>query len=127
MNIRPIALSTLALAVIGSACTKQEQERIGASPVQSEVRALQVEAQQMLQQVHAMQESHYAANMQYGASLGEIGVAIPSNARYRYSLSASGSAWSCKATANLDRDPAVDTWVVDQSGSVACTTNDAIS
>lgn len=125
MNSRSMIIPTLLLAVFGVGCSKQEQERIGAIPAQSEVKAEQVEAQLMLQQVYTMQEMYYATHMQYGASLSAIGVAVPSSARYRYSLSSTGSTWRCQATANLDQDPTVDSWIVDQSGGVACTTDDA--
>jgi hypothetical protein len=127
MNTRSILITSLLLTACGVGCNKQDRERIGAIPAQSEVRAEQVEAQQLLQQVYAMQEMYYTTHQQYGASLGDIGVAVPRNARYRYDLSATGSAWRCQATANLDLDATIDSWVVDQAGGVTCTTDDATS
>ncbi len=127
MSNRHRVLTTLILALLGGACSQQERERIGAIPSQSESQAKQVEAQQLLRQIHAMQQAYYSANMQYGTDLGTIGVTLPTNSRYSYSLSSAGATWNCRATANLDLDPTIDTWVVDQAGGVICTANDATS
>jgi hypothetical protein len=115
----------ITLAVGG--CTSTDRDRIGEIPAQSEAKAYQVEAQQLLRQIYSMQETYFAANRQYGTDLATIGVAIPRNAHYRYQLTARGSSWSCSATANLDQDATVDTWVVDQSGRITCSSDDAVS
>ena len=127
MKIPVTLLLAAMVSVLGSACTKEEQDRIGAIPAQSEMRAEQVEAQQLLRQVAALQGEFHAAHLTFGSSLDEIGVTVPSNSRYQYALTASGSSWQCQATANLDQDATLDTWLVDKDGFVRCTTDDATS
>jgi hypothetical protein len=120
-----IAIWAAALTVGG--CTSQEQGQIAAIPAQSQAKAYQVEAQQLLQQIFAMQQTYYASNRAYGSEFESIGIAIPGNAHYRFQLTARGTSWSCSATANLDLDATIDTWVVDQSGRITSATNDAVS
>lgn len=127
MNHRNRVLTILILALLGGACSQQERERIGAIPSQSESKAEQVEAELLLQQIYAMQQAYYGSNMKYGDDFATIGVTIPTNSRYSYSLSSTGATWNCKATANLDPDATIDTWTVDQTGGVICTSDDATS
>jgi hypothetical protein len=120
-----LLIAGLALATAG--CTAEKQDEIGAIPASSRAKALQVEAQQMLRQIYSMQQTYYAINKQYGADFASLGIEIPPTARYRYQLTARGSSWNCNATANIDQDATIDTWIVDQSGRVTCATNDAVS
>ena len=115
----------IALTLIG--CTSEKRDEIGGIPAASRAKALQVEAQQMLRQIYTMQQTYHAMNKQYGADFASLGIEIPPTARYRYQLTARGSSWSCNATANIDADATIDTWIVDQSGRVTCATNDAVS
>lgn len=117
--------ATVALAMAG--CTSEKRDEIGGIPASSRSKALQVEAQQTLRQIFTLQQSYYATNKQYGADFTSLGIEIAPTARYRYQLTARGSAFSCSATANIDTDATIDTWVVDQSGRVTCATNDAVS
>ncbi|MFQ5607045.1 MAG: hypothetical protein ACE5GA_03790 [Candidatus Zixiibacteriota bacterium] len=117
----------LALVILAGSCSKERQEQIGGAPSRAKVKAAQVEAQQLLRQISAMQRTYYRTFKRYSSDLNEIGVTLPSNAAYRYDLRASGSSWSCTATANLDNDATVDRWVVDQGGRISCATNDATS
>lgn len=125
MSLR-LSLCVFAAMLSVGGCTADKRDEIGAIPASSRAKALQVEAQQMLRQIYAMQQTYYAVNKQYGADFSAIGVEIPVSARYRYQLTARGAAWSCAATANIDADATVDTWVVDQSGRVTCATDDAV-
>lgn len=120
-------LITATLFILASGCSEQQQEEIADVPSMAIMKAQQVEAEQFLRQVYSMQQTYFTATQQYGPSLDEIGVRIPAGARYRYSLKATGVAWSCDATANLDGDATVDRWSVDQSGRIACVVNDATS
>ena len=115
----------LTLAIVG--CGAETRDEIGGIPAGSRSKALQVEAQQMLRQIYAMQQTYYTVHKQYGADFASLGIEIPGSVRYRYQLTARGTSWSCNATANIDQDATIDSWVVDQSGRVTCATNDAVS
>ncbi len=47
-----------------------------------------------------------------------IGISLPADARYTYTLSATDSVFYCRAIANLDSDPTLDTWSVNQLGAL---------
>ena len=117
----------LGLVLSTACCSSAERDQIGGIPAGSRSRALQVEAQQTLRQIYTMQQTYYSVHKQFGADFTSLGMKIPSSARYRYQLTARGSSWNCSATANIDQDATVDTWVVDQSGRITCATNDVTS
>ena len=127
MRFSCVLMAALALVILVAGCSKEQQESIGNVPSVTKMRAEQVEAQLLLNQIFKMQQAYYAANRRYTSNLDDIGVTIPSSARYRYAVTSSGSSWSCDATANLDSDATIDQWIVDQSGRVICATDDAIS
>jgi prepilin-type N-terminal cleavage/methylation domain-containing protein len=99
-------------------------------------RSKQSEAKQILKQIYVMQRAYRQENDTYccnGSSMTEggqiitLGVEAMSGARYTYTITASQNAFSAQATANLDDDPVIDTWTVDESGVVDCSINDANS
>ncbi|MEE8148980.1 MAG: hypothetical protein V3T75_00890, partial [candidate division Zixibacteria bacterium] len=60
-----------------------------------------------------------------GGLFPEIGVEIMTTALYRYDMTiATDIAFVCTATANLDDDAAIDTWTIDNNGSLTNTIND---
>ena len=127
MKSNQVLWTALMVVFLVVGCSHTQQESIGSAPSVAKMKAEQVEAQQLLSQIFRMQQTYHAANRQYASTLGDIGVTIPSGARYSYSVASSGSSWSCSATANLDFDATIDRWVVDQRGGVTCATNDATS
>ena len=61
------------------------------------------------------------------ATFARIGVDIMPTARYTYSLVAATTTFTCTATcANLDDDPAPDTWTIDEDGTLRTTSDDAL-
>lgn len=49
------------------------------------------------------------------------------DARYTYRITADSNSFTCRATADLDDDPTIDTWKIDQDGALQNTQNDATS
>ena len=127
MKLNYVLMTALVFGILVAGCSQQQQESIGNVPSVAKMKAEQIEAQQLLNQIFKMQQAYYAANNRYTSNLNDIGVTIPSSARYRYAVTSSGSSWSCNATANLDFDATIDKWVVDQGGRVICATDDATS
>ena len=98
----------------------------------------QSEVKQLLKQVYTMQRVYWQEKDTYGCNgatasssspdaFGTIGVQIMTNARYTYSMVADSSTFTCTATANLDDDATIDTWTVDESGTVTNTIDDRSS
>lgn len=98
----------------------------------------QAEAKQILKQIHVMERaSRQGTDTYWGAGLvadaanrevfGPIGVEIPANALYQYSIeTADGAELLIKATADLDGDAAVDEWQIDEWGDLVCNVDDVI-
>jgi type IV pilus assembly protein PilA len=94
----------------------------------------QSEAKQILKQVYVMQHAYrqekdtYTGNGETataGGVFATLGVEIMTSARYTYAITADSSSFTATATANLDDDGTVDTWTINEAGSLQCTTNDA--
>lgn len=94
----------------------------------------QAEAKGILKQIYVGQRVYYqhyntyAANGQSaaaGGSFAALDVEIMASARYTYVIVADSTSFTATATANLDDDPAIDTWTIDQTGTLQCTSNDA--
>lgn len=101
-------------------------------------RSKQSEAKQILKQVYTMQHAFRQASNPAtygdggitiaapgGGNFPTIGVEVMTNNMYQYVMVAAANTFSCTATANLDDDATIDTWVIDQTGILTCTINDA--
>lgn len=118
---------SLALVILAVGCSKENQSQIGDVPSRAKSKAMQVEAQMLLKQIYTMQRTYYRLHKSYTDNLNDMGMTLPGNVQYSYRINVNGSGWTCAATANLDNDATIDRWIVDQSGSVRCATDDASS
>ncbi len=77
-------------------------------------KAATVEARTELTNIRTLEAFYYAENMEYG-SLTSIGWEKPAgNTRYTYSLEHSATTFLARAEGNLDNDPTIDVWTIDQ-------------
>lgn len=100
-------------------------------------KAKQSEAKQLLKQIYTMQHAYrqeynvypsYAATTPGTASAWpDIGVEFQASARYSYVCVGGATTFTATATANLDDDPTIDTWTIDQTGALVNTINDAVN
>ena len=58
-------------------------------------------------------------------ALSAIWIEIMVDAKYTYTIVGGANAFTATATANIDDDPIIDTWVIDQTGALVNTINDA--
>ena len=101
----------------------------------------QSEAKQILKQVYTMQQAYRqekdlywpTAALAFGSTAagqtawGGIGIEIGPTARYTYTMVASSFTFIATATAGaLDDDATTDVWTIDETGSLACTSDDAV-
>lgn len=96
----------------------------------------QSEAKQILKQIYVQEHAYRQEKDFYiaypptgaGGTMPEIIIEIMPSARYTYSVAAGGSgivnSFVATATANLDDDATVDTWTIDNFGSLTNTIND---
>jgi prepilin-type N-terminal cleavage/methylation domain-containing protein len=102
-------------------------------------KAKQSEARQILKQVYVMQRAYrqeydtFWGNAVTASGVAPLGfsriqVEIMPPARYTYSMVAAVNTFTCTATSGvLDDDATVDTWVIDEQGTLLVTSDDANS
>lgn len=105
--------------------------------MRSTTKSKQSEAKQLLKQIYTMQRAYrqefnayclggVVASAAAPATFGLIGVDIQASARYSYLMAATTNTFSCIATANLDDDGIIDTWMIDQTGALSVTIDDSV-
>lgn len=96
----------------------------------------QSEVKLVLKQVYVNQRTYRQANDQYyqpaasasstnPTAFNEIWVEIQVPAKYEYAIVSNGNSFTCTATGNIDDDPALDTWTIDEEGEIVCVVDDA--
>ena len=97
--------------------------------MQATVKSKQSEAKGILKQVYTMERTYRQENGVYlacanHAALVNIGVEIPVDAIYGYVVAIAGNGFTATATCNLDDDATIDTWTINDAGTLACTIDD---
>ncbi len=106
--------------------------------MRSTTKAKQSEAKQLLKQVYTMQHAYRqefnsyclngaTASAALGTGFARLGVDVGLSARYVYVMTAGLNTFSCQATADLDDDPTIDTWTIDQAGTLLVTIDDSVN
>ena len=82
-------------------------------------RAQATEARMMLSSLHKLQFAYHSEQDTYTTDMNDLGFSLFGDERYTYVVTAATtSSYSASASANLDRDPALDIWIVDESGAI---------
>ena len=105
--------------------------------MRSTTKAKQSEAKQLLKQIYTMQHAYRQEFNAYclngvsatagSVNFARLGVDVGLSARYTYAMTAALNTFSCQATANLDDDGTIDTWTIDQDGTLLCTIDDSVT
>jgi len=101
------------------------------------VRTKQSEAKLILKQIYVNEHAYRqqsAVNSYFNpagpasaaapAVLHTIWIDIATSARYTYTIVANGTAFTATATANIDDDATIDTWVITEAGILSNTIDD---
>ncbi len=102
--------------------------------MQATVKSKQSEAKGILKQIYTMERTfrqESAAGVYLAcadnAAMVNIGVEIPVDVRYDYSVALVGTGFLATATTDLlDDDAPPDTWTISDLGTLTCTSNDVI-
>ena len=105
--------------------------------MQATTKSKQSEAKQLLKQIYTMERAYRQAENTYvtgdvspqvaGGSFPVLGVDIMANARYSYAITtATINTFLFTATADLDDDATIDTWTIDQNGTLLNTVDDVV-
>lgn len=101
-------------------------------------RAKQSEAKEILKQIYTMQAAYFGAHQTFClngvvASVANpnayapLDIVISPPARYTYRMVSNITSFSCTATADIDPDPTIDTWTINQDGNLICTIDDSVN
>jgi type IV pilus assembly protein PilE len=106
--------------------------------MQSATKSKQSEAKLILKQIYVNQRtyrqqsminSYYIPGAPASATnpnaLGTIWIEIMPEAKYTYTVVGGANTFTVTATANIDDDPAIDTWVIDHQGVLVNVVDDA--
>jgi len=105
--------------------------------MRSTTKSKQSEAKQLLKQIYTMQHAYrqefnsyclngVTASAAAPATFARLGVDIGSTARYSYAMVSAQNTFTCTGTANLDDDATNDVWTIDDTGTLACTSDDSV-
>lgn len=91
-------------------------------------RAKQTEAKTILKAIYMGQDLYKTSNQVYADKLEKLDMQIPGDTRYSYSVTvnANKTAFTARALANIDSDPAMDEWTINQDNTLANRVNDAL-
>jgi len=105
--------------------------------MQATTKSKQSEAKQILKQIYTMERTYRQATGNYGdngaavaangaaiQTIPQIGVEIMEGNIYAYAIVAAQNNFTATATCNLDDDPAIDTWTIDEDGNLQCVIDD---
>ncbi len=103
--------------------------------MQATTKSKQSEAKQILKQVYTMQRTFRQGDISnaYGdnavtaaanQNFPQIGVEVMAGAIYSYTMVAAANTFTCTATADLDDDATIDTWTINELGTLTNTIND---
>ncbi|MEA3297151.1 MAG: prepilin-type N-terminal cleavage/methylation domain-containing protein [candidate division Zixibacteria bacterium] len=110
--------------------------------MQASVKSKQSEAKAILKQIYVNQRAYQqqsAGNTYYTPAgpanaanphaLSQIWIEIQTQAIYSYTVTVGGggSTFTATATRNLDDDATIDTWTINDAGTLACIINDVIT
>ncbi len=108
--------------------------------MRASTKSKQSEAKNILKQIYVMERSYFqekdvyfspggAVTVQPGASIADLGIEIMSSARYSYTVTGGANTFTAtagsKGATGLDDDAALDTWQINQTGVLTCTSDDA--
>lgn len=104
----------------------------------SVAKSKQSEAKQLLKQIYTMQRAYFMLRESYclngvtasatsPTAFSVIHVKIMASARYSYRMVSGLTTFTCTATADLDDDPVIDTWTINDAGQLINTIDDATS
>ena len=92
--------------------------------MQATVKSRQSEAKGILKQVYTMERTFRQETGAYSVDLNAIGVEVPLKAEYANAVVLNGTGFTATATADLDDDATIDTWTIDDDGTLTNTIND---
>ena len=120
LSLMEVMITLVIVAIIAGLAYPRYQKMIA--------RSKQTEAKTILQAIFVGQDLYKTMNQNYSEGLEALDIEIPKDAKYRYSIVTKdkGVTYTATAVANIDGDPTLDEWQVDQNNHLVNSINDVI-
>ncbi|MCP4749589.1 MAG: prepilin-type N-terminal cleavage/methylation domain-containing protein [Proteobacteria bacterium] len=120
LSLMEIMITLVIVAVIAGLAYPRYQKMVS--------RSKQTEAKTILQAIYVGQDFYRTTNQKFSDSLDELDVQLPGEVKYSYSLTVAedGNSFAAKAMADIDGDPTIDEWQIDQNNRLTNTINDVV-
>ncbi len=120
LSLMEVMITLVIVAIIAGLAYPRYQKMIA--------RSKQTEAKTILQAIFVGQDLYRTMNQNYSEDLEALDIEIPKDAKYRYSVMTKdkGATYTVTATANIDGDPTLDEWQINQNNNLVNSTNDVI-
>ena len=84
----------------------------------------QKEAQFTLQSIYIAQNLYFNENNSYADDIKKLNITIPSDAKYKYTLTGKDNIFTATASGNIDSDKTLDKWTITQEKKLKNDIND---
>ncbi len=112
-------LAAMAIPRFMEASTKAKQ-----SEVKLIMKQIYVNQRTYRQQLNTYYQPGGDASATSPQAFSEIWVEIMATCKYSFNIVAAGDQFTCTATGNIDDDATIDTWTIDEEGTLLNTLND---
>lgn len=111
-----ISVVIVIIAIISSLVFPSYKKLIGSTK--------QSEAKIMLQSIYTAQNLYFAQNNTYAQNISDLDIQIPADSKYTYILRAEAKQFTATASANIDKDAALDVWQLNETKELKNLVND---
>ena len=120
LSLMEVMITLVIVAIIAGLAYPRYQKMIA--------RSKQTEAKTILQAIYVGQDLYKTMNQSYSEALETLDIEIPKDTKYRYSVVTKdkGATYTAIAIANIDGDPTLDEWKIDQNNNLINSTNDVL-
>ncbi len=120
LSLMEIMITLVIVAVIAGLAYPRYQKMVS--------RSKQTEAKTSLQAIYMGQDLYKITNQKYTDNLELLDIQIPDESKYRYSVETNekGTTFTAKAVGNIDSDPTLDEWQINEKNQLVNTVNDVI-
>lgn len=120
LSLMEIMIALVIVAILAGLAYPRYQKMV--------TRSKQTEVKTILQAIYMAEDLYRTTQEKFAGNLSELDIELPENSRYNYSITLGddGSTYTAKAVANIDGDPAIDTWTIDHKNKLINTINDVI-
>lgn len=119
-SLMEIMISLVIIAIIAGLAYPRYKKMVA--------RARQTEAKNILRAIYTSQDLYKMNNLRFSPSINELDIEIPKDSVYQYSIEISDDklSFTAMAEANIDDDPVLDRWEINNTNTLSNVVNDVL-